>query len=69
MLNRFCDVPTVAIRSVDVPSILNSWRDVPINDIRVVTMAGFVSASFPLNVLALNVLAANDFCANVLRLM
>ena len=69
MLNRFCDVPAVAIRSVDVPSMLSRWRDVPINDSRVVTIAAFVSVSLPLNVLALNVLAAYDLCANVLRLM
>jgi hypothetical protein len=45
MLNRFCDVPTVAIRSVDVPSMLNLWRDVPINDSRVVTISALATSA------------------------
>jgi hypothetical protein len=57
MLNRFCDVPTVAIRSIDVPSTAILFFDVPTNERRVVTMAAFAASSTPPQVLALNALA------------
>jgi len=58
----------VDIRCIDVASMLNRWRDAPINDKRVVTISALL-APLPLNVLAMNVLAANVLLANVLKLM